>query len=71
MQISNKIKMISVEEYCERISPLNFRIKNKNPYQKISRQAVYYRIANNKDLPEVKNVVKNAGVYFLIVKSDF
>ena len=48
MQISDKIKMISVEEYCERISPLHFRIKNKNPYQKISRQAVYYRIANNR-----------------------
>lgn len=71
MQISDKIKMISVEEYCEKISPLLFRIKNKNPYQKISRQSVYYRIAKGKELPEVQNIIKNASVYFLIVKNDF
>jgi hypothetical protein len=71
MLISDRIKLVSIDEYCERIDPLLFRLKKKSPYKKISRQTVYYRIANNKPLPEVLNVIKNANVYFLTVKADF
>lgn len=71
MIITDKMKLISIEEYCEKIDPLLFRLKKNNPYKKIRRQSVYYRIANNLPLPEVISVVKNANVYFLTVNSDF
>jgi len=71
MLISDKIKLIGIEEYCEKINPLLFRLKKDNPYKKISRQCVYYRIVNNKLLPELEKVIKQSSVYFLMVKSNF
>jgi hypothetical protein len=71
MQISPKQKMITIEEYCKKIDPLLFRLKPKHPHRKITRQAVYYRISNDMELPLVQRFVKNGSVYFLILKKDF
>ena len=68
MQTSKNQKLITIDEYVKKVNPLLFRLKKNSPHKKITRQAVYYRIANNLELPEVISVVKVSNVFLLNVK---
>jgi hypothetical protein len=66
-----KTKQISTLEYSQKINPNYFRSNRRYPDAPVSRHAIFYRIKNNMELPEVIKYNKVGKVHVLTVKADF
>ena len=66
-----KTKQISLQEYANKIDRDYFRLNKKNPYEKITQQAIKYRIKTGLPLPEVIKYNRVGKVHVLSVKHDF
>jgi hypothetical protein len=66
-----KTKQISALEYSQKISPSYFRQNRAYPDSPVSRHAIFYRIKNNMELPEVIKYNKVGKVHVLTVRHDF
>jgi len=66
-----KTKKISLQEYADKIDRDYFRLNKKNPNEKITQQAVKYRIKTGLPLPEVVKHEKVGRIHILVVRHDF
>lgn len=66
-----KTKQISALEYSQRINPEYFRQNRRYPNSPVSRHAIFYRIKNNMELPEVIKYNKVGKVHVLTVAHNF
>ena len=64
-------KQISLQEYANKIDRDYFRLNKKNPYEKITQQAIKYRIKTGLPLPEVIKNNKVGRIHVLVVRNDF
>lgn len=65
-----KTKQISLQEYANKIDRDYFRLNKKNP-EKITQQAIKYRIKTGLPLPEVIKNNKVGRIHVLVVRNDF
>jgi DNA-directed RNA polymerase subunit M/transcription elongation factor TFIIS len=68
---SPKPKKISQKEYEYKVDRDYFRLNKKNPYEKITQQAIKYRIKTGLPLPEVIKHNKVGRIHVLVVRHDF
>ena len=66
-----KTKQISLMEYAEKINPSHFRANRKYPNEKITQQAIKYRVKNGLPLPEVIKYNKVGKIHVLTVLANF
>ena len=66
-----KTKQISLQEYANKIDRDYFRANPKNPNEKITAQAIKYRIKTGMPLPEVIKHNKVGRIHVLVVRHDF
>lgn len=66
-----RTKQISVKEYAEKVSTVEWRQNRKSPEKPITQQAVKYRIKKGIPLPDVISYKRVGKIHLLTVSENF